>query len=312
MITDQDDFNTWSMPDLKDGIPNDKQVSSLLGKPAKWYSQDKKQIAPKKEVAKALTLDDVEAIRQSAYDDGFNEGNEAGFAQGLEKGTQEGVKQGTEKGFKEGEQQGLDEGKIRSEKLASQWESLIARLHCPLEKLDDNVEYQLINLATELAEQITRCEVEKNPQVILQALKQGVEALPVSEQKLTILLHPDDLSFVQQAYSAETCLERKWVLQPDPTLLRGDCQIHTQTSSIDYTFDARIKQILSQFFKKNFNNIPLKNNDSNLLNDEPMIAASDTLHSASAEQTAEQTAESEIPTNKSNEATIQGEANDQS
>jgi flagellar biosynthesis/type III secretory pathway protein FliH len=71
------------MPDLKDGIPNDKQVSSLLGKPAKWYSQDKKQIAPKKEVAKALTLDDVEAIRQSAYDDGFNEGNEAGFAQGL-------------------------------------------------------------------------------------------------------------------------------------------------------------------------------------------------------------------------------------
>ncbi len=305
MINDEDDFNAWNIPDLKDDSQGTKQVSSLLGNPAKWYTQDKKQSSPKKEAKKALTLDDVEEIRQSAYDDGFNEGNEAGFAQGLEKGTLEGIKQGTEQGFSTGEQQGLDEGKIRTDELARQWESLITRLHCPLEKLDDNVEYQLVNLATELAEQITRCEVEQNPKVILQALKQCVEALPVNEQKLTILLHPDDLSFVQQVYSKETCLERKWFLQAEPTLFRGDCQIHTQTSSIDYTFNARIKQILSQFFRQNFNTMPTKNNDSNLLNDEPMVVVPEDEPSTADAQTAE----SENITNKSNEETMLGEAN---
>ncbi|MCK5817841.1 MAG: flagellar assembly protein FliH [Psychromonas sp.] len=306
MITDPDDFDTWNIPDLIDDIDCDTQVSSLFGNPAKWYTQDNNKSSPKKDLAKPLSLNDVEAIRQSAYDDGFNEGKEAGFAQGLEKGTEEGIKQGIENGFAIGEQQGLDEAKIRIDVLAKHWESLIVRLHCPLEKLDDNVEYQLVNLATALVEQITRCEVEQNSKVILQALKQGVEALPVNEQILTILLHPDDLSIVQQVYSAETCLQRKWIVQAEPTLSRGDCQIHTQTSSIDYTFDSRIKQILSQFFRHNYNNIPKKNNDSNLLNDEPMIATSETDPS----ELAPEISETKSTTNQTIDATTEGEANE--
>ena len=263
------DVAAWALPTLDTKVKD--ETSSLFGKPASWYSQEKTPTKEKKENAlKPLTLDDIEAIRQSAYDDGFSEGKEAGFKEGLESGTQEGHLQGLATGLEEGTKQGLELGKSQIEECEKQWESLIERLQNPLEKLDNNVEYQLINLATTLAEQIARCEIETNQQVILQALKQGVEALPVSEQTLTISLHPDDLSFVQSAYSPEICLQRKWDLQPEPTLQRGDCQIHTQTSSIDYAFDSRIKQVLTQFFRNNFDQLPAKNNDSNLTNDQPM------------------------------------------
>lgn len=260
---------TWDLPTLDAKVKN--EAPSLFGKPASWYSQEKPPMTEKKEsTLKPLTLDDIEAIRQSAYDDGFSEGKDAGFKEGLESGTQEGHSQGLETGLEEGTKQGLELGEKQIDECEKQWEGLIERLQNPLEKLDNNVEYQLVNLATNLAEQIVRCEIETNQQVILQALKQGVEALPVSEQTLIISLHPEDLNFVQAAYSPEICLQRKWDLQPEPTLQRGDCQIHTQTSSIDYAFDTRIKQVLSQFFRNNFDQLPAKNNDSNLCNEQPM------------------------------------------
>lgn len=295
----------WGLPDLEG---DQSQASSLFGRPATWYSQEKKEKPEKNKSISPLTLDDIEAIRLSAYEDGFNEGNEAGFAQGLENGNEQGLKQGVEQGLIEGIEQGLEESQKQIEELTAKWESLIERLHNPLEKLDANVEYQLINLATSLAEQITRCEVEKDPQIILQALKQGVEALPVSEQVLTILLHPDDLNFVQQAYSSDVCLQRKWDLQPEATLQRGDCQIHTQTSSIDYAFDTRIKQVLSQFFRKNFETLPHKNNDSNLLNDEPMIAEESFVEGAIEDVTQpEKTGHSKFESEENTEIEVKNE-----
>jgi flagellar assembly protein FliH len=104
----------------------------------------------------------------------------------------------------------------------------------------------------------------------LRALKQAVDVLPISEQKLTINLHPDDLLFVQEAYSEEQCIQRGWDLQAEPALLRGDCQIHTQASSIDYTFDSRVEQVLKSFFKENHDQLPAKNDDSELNNDQAL------------------------------------------
>ena len=100
--------------------------------------------------------------------------------------------------------------------------------------------------------------------------EQAVEVLPVSEQTLSILLHPEDLKFVQNTYSQEVCSKRGWDLQPEAVLARGDCQIHTKVSSVDYTFSSRIEQVLKHFFKENHQQFPSKNDDSKLLNDHPI------------------------------------------
>jgi len=277
MINNNNEFENWELPDIEESVPNESQGTTLFGKPADWYRSDKQvsEEPPAEEVPQPLTLDDIEMIRQTAYDDGFKEGREAGLIQGLEEGRADGLQQGLQQGIEEGTQQGLGEGKIRIDEQVANWQSIIERLHNPLEKLDENVEYQLIRLATSLAEQITRCEVQSDPKIILQALKLATDALPVSEQTIKILLHPDDLKFVQDAYSPEVCLQRGWDLQAEPALARGDCQIKSQASSVDYTFSSRIEQVLKTFFKENHQQLPEKNDDSNLLNEQPFVSKQD-------------------------------------
>jgi flagellar assembly protein FliH len=272
MAEDKDDFENWSIPDLSESDDNSAEENTLFGKPATWYNNQEKAVedVDPEDQLKPLTLDDIEAIRQSAYEDGFNEGKDAGMIKGLEDGKLKGLGIGHTEGLEQGLQEGITQGAEQIKGQVTLWQSLMDRLHNPLEKLDDNTEYQLVRLATTLAEQITRCEIQSSPQIILQALKQAVDALPISEQKLMINLHPEDLLFVQNAYSAEQCHQRGWNLQAEPALMRGDCQIHTQVSSIDYAFNSRIEQVLKNFFKENHDQLPSKNDDSDLSNDQPM------------------------------------------
>jgi len=278
-VDNENQFKNWIIPEIDENNAESIEDNTLFGKPPSWYRGDEKheQEEEVEDSPKPLTLDDIEEIRQSAYEDGFKEGKEAGFVKGLEEGTAQGLQEGINKGNEQGLQEGLAAGQQQIDKLTQNWESLIERLHHPLEKLDDNVEYQLVLLATNLAEQIARSEVQTNPQIILQALKQAVDALPVSEQTLKILLHPDDLLFVQAAYSPEICEKRGWDLQGDPVLARGDCQIHTKTSSIDYAFSHRVEQVLTHFFKQNHAQLPEKNEDSNLLNEQPLATKKTSL-----------------------------------
>lgn len=290
MMDSEDNFKSWIIPDLDESKEEEVSDKTLFGKPASWYRHEEtvEEDDVVEDEPKPLTLDDIEAIRQSAYEDGFQEGKEAGLAKGLEEGTAEGLQRGIEQGTAQGLQEGLAAGEKQIAEQMHNWQSLIERLHNPLDKLDNNVEYQLVRMATTLAEQITRSEVQTNPQIILQALKQAVEALPVSEQTLKILLHPDDLAFVQAAYSPEVCAKRGWDLQGDPVLARGDCQIHTQTSSIDYSFSTRIEQVLKHFFKENHQQLPEKNDDSNLCDDAPREASASIEQPSSEEDLTQQ------------------------
>jgi len=274
MASNNDDDNTfekWSIPDFEQDVSIDGNNTDLFGRPASWYQDTPaEENETKEEGPKPLTLEDIEAIRASAYEDGFNEGKEAGYNKGLEEGKLQGLGEGHEEGLAQGLQEGLTEGQVKVDVQTLHWQQLVSRLHRPLEKLDEHVEFQLITLATNLAEQMVRCEVTVNPQVVLQALKQGIEALPVNEQHIIISLNPEDLSFVQDAFSEKECEKRGWDLRSEPTLLRGDCQIQTQTSSIDYAFSTRITQVLKHFLKENYQNTPEVSNDGELSNDHPI------------------------------------------
>jgi flagellar assembly protein FliH len=272
MTENKDEFENWSIPELSESNQAPVEGNTLFGKPATWYNNRDKAIeeVEVEDQPKPLTLDDIEAIRQAAYEDGFAEGKDAGFTQGLEEGKLAGMEAGHSEGLAQGLQEGLAQGAEQIEQQVAMWQTLLDRLHNPLEKLDENTEYQLVRLATTLAEQITRCEIQTSPQIILQALKQSVDALPISEQKLIINLHPEDLVFVQNAYSQEQCIQRGWDLQAEPTLMRGDCQINTKVSSVEFTFNSRIDQVLKNFFKENHQQLPKKNDDSDLTNDQPM------------------------------------------
>jgi len=288
-VDDNEQVEEWVLPDFEERNVKEKSETDLFGKPANWYNSDYQEtIEPEEEEPKPLTLEDIEAIRVSAYEDGFNEGKEAGFIKGLEEGKLQGLSEGHQQGLEQGLEQGLKEGQVKIDAQTLHWEQLVSRLHRPLERLDESVEFQLIKLSTRLAEQMVRCEVTVNPKVVLQALKQAVEALPANKQRIILSFHPDDLLFVQHAFSESECEKRGWDLRAEPTLSRGDCHVQTETSSIDYTFATRIDQVLSHFLKENYQHSPEVSDDLDISHDQALDYEMVTEAALHAELDAEQ------------------------
>ena len=133
----------------------------------------------------------------------------------------------------------------------ARWQELASRLATPLSELDDAVEQQLITLVQQLARALIRHEAETSPRLLLEALKQGLALLPAAEQGVTLMLHPEDLARIEEAFGAEECVKRHWRLQSDPTLSPGDLQLATELSSIDLALSGRIDQLLRNFLRDN-------------------------------------------------------------
>lgn len=249
--SDEQTAHTWQWPEMEP--PQGEAESNALGYPPDWYRKPEPEVdePEEEEPQQPLTLEEIEAVRQAAYDDGFAEGREAGEAKGLEEGKLLGLQQGHEAGFEQGKEEGLALGRELIESQATQWQALLDRLAQPLHELDEQVENQLVWLAMRLARALIKQEVHTSSDLLLGALKEAIGLLPAAEEGVRIALHPEDLALVQEVYGEEACAKRGWQLEADPTLGRGDLQMSSHTSSIDMLLEQRIDQLLRQFLRSN-------------------------------------------------------------
>ncbi|WP_434144762.1 FliH/SctL family protein [Photobacterium leiognathi] len=89
--------------------------------------------------------------------------------------------------------------------------------------------------------------MKTNPQVILNTIREVVATLPVANREITMHLHPEDIALVKQNFTDEDLQERKWKLISEPGLNRGDLQVNSQDTSVDYFIDERIRHSLTTF-----------------------------------------------------------------
>lgn len=249
---DEAQIEAWGWPEME----TEAEVeTNALGLAPDWYRQEQAPELPPdvpvEEPAPSITAEEVEAIRQAAWEEGMREGREAGFAKGLEEGKLEGLQQGHQAGLEQGREEGLALGRDQVEQEVARWQALATRLATPLSELDGAVEQQLIALVQQLARALIRHEAQTSPALLLEALKQGLALLPAAEQGVTLMLHPDDVTRVEQAFGAEECARRHWRLQSEPTFSPGDLQLATELSSIDLTLSGRIDQLLRNFLRDN-------------------------------------------------------------
>ncbi|GHA47491.1 flagellar assembly protein FliH [Photobacterium aphoticum] len=198
-----------------------------------------------------LTAADLDAIRESAYEEGQTEGREAGYQDGFAQGQVEGLEQGTAQGLEQGLAQGLEQGQQQIDTQVGHLTQLIEQLATPLKQVDNAVEQELLRLVTGLTRELIQVELKTNPTVILQTLRESIATLPMAGQIVTIQLHPDDLAVVKDAYGEENLAERQWRLQAEPALQRGDLQLQAGDSTVDYQMEHRIRDLLNGFIGRN-------------------------------------------------------------
>lgn len=243
--TDDVTPDLWQIPNVEN-TEIDEEKTNAFGFKSNWRYEPPEE--PEQE-PQPLTAQEIEEIRQAAYQEGFSEGKEEGFSAGYDEGKTQGHQDGLVKGTEEGFEKGLEQGKHQIDTLAAKWQSLIEDLHAPVKKVEHNVEQQLLALLVPLVEAVTLIEAKTNPDILLSAISQGMKALPLQESNTQIYLHPQDIKLVEENFGAEHIQTQGWRLLPQPDLAQGSCIIENSTSNIDLTVKSRLKEVLDSFLQ---------------------------------------------------------------
>ena len=161
------------------------------------------------------TLRQVEDIEQRAREDGFA----AGLAEGRAAGRAE----------------------IAAE--VARIQSIVAAIAAPFANLDAAVESELVLLATTAATRVVRHELALAPERILDAVRDGLAALPAYARNVKLFLAPDDAALVRE-HLVPGASGHAWDIVEDASLTRGGCRVLADTSQVDATLESRLATII--------------------------------------------------------------------
>lgn len=173
---------------------------------------------------------ELEALRQTAYREGFE--------QGRKEGRQAGHAEGLAAGRSHGEQQGQE--------TARRMAAMVDSLAEPAGELDEAVEQELAALTLLLAQQVIRRELQTQPGEIVPVIREAVALLPFSARDVRVRVHPDDARFLREVLG-EDDESRSWRLVEDPGVSRGGCLVATQSSHIDATLEHRLNVLATDW-----------------------------------------------------------------
>ena len=172
-----------------------------------------------------LTLEELESIRQEAYNDGFATGEKEGF-----HSTQLKVRQEAEAAL--------------TAKVAS-LERLMNNLMAPLAEQDMQLEKAMVGLVEHMTRQVIQREMKTDSRLIEQVLREGLKLLPMGADNIRLFINPQDF---EQIKALRERHEERWRIVEDDTLQPGGCRIETEHSRIDASIETRIKLAMSQLF----------------------------------------------------------------
>lgn len=181
------------------------------------------------------TVTEIEAMQKQAYDEAFAQGRAEGFQQGYTEG------------YEAGDQKGYQDNKEKLDKKAVELNLLMESLSEPFKALDEEVEKELVKLAIGLARQIIRREIKMDAGQVIGAVRQAMSVLPLSSQKVTLYLHPEDAGLVRSVLSLDD-MSPAWVINEDPLITRGGCKIDTDVSHIDASVEHRLAAAIAAVF----------------------------------------------------------------
>jgi len=104
------------------------------------------------------------------------------------------------------------------------------------------MENELAQLALAVGKQLARRELRIEPAQVIAILREALALLPAAAREVRVHLHPEDAATVREHLTAPAN-ERAWTLVEDPTLSRGGCVVHSQSSRIDARLESRIAAV---------------------------------------------------------------------
>lgn len=179
------------------------------------------------EAVQPLTLEQLEQIRQEAYNEGFAVGEKDGFHAGQLKAKQE-----------------ADAAlSIHTTRL----ETLMSALFAPIAEQDQQIEEDLLALLKAMVKEVIGRELKLDSSQIRAVVQNALKLLPMGAHNIRVHLNPQDFEAIKQLRERH---EEHWKLLEDDQLLPGGCRVETEHSRIDASVEARLELALKQLFEQ--------------------------------------------------------------
>ncbi|AZE74216.1 Flagellar assembly protein FliH [Pseudomonas synxantha] len=208
-------FDIWSLPSFDPHVPQ-PEPEPVVETPVEMEEVPLDEVQP-------LTLDELEAIRQEAYNEGFAAGEKDGFRSTTLK-----VRQEAEAAL--------------ATQVAS-LERLMANLFDPIAEQDTQLEKSMVGLVQHITRQVIQRELVLDSSQIESVMREALKLLPLGVGNVRLYINPQDF---EQVKALRERHEETWRIVEDAALLPGGCRVETEHSRIDATVETRISQIMDK------------------------------------------------------------------
>ena len=172
------------------------------------------------------SVEELEAMREAARQDGYAQGLEEGRATGHTEGYADGARQG-----KQEAQQELEH--LRA--IAATFSDAVGRA-------DETIATDVLELALRLARGMVHTAFNVRPELILDVVRDAIDRLPALQQPAVMTLHPEDAMLVRDGMADELS-KGGWRIREDAQLGRGGCKVETASNQIDAQSQARWQRL---------------------------------------------------------------------
>lgn len=208
-------FDIWSLPSFDPHVP-EPEPEPVEEPPAQMEEVPLEEVQP-------LTLEELETIRQEAYNEGFAAGEKDGFRSTTLK-----VRQEAEEAL--------------SVKLGS-LERLMGSLFDPIAEQDSQLEKSMVGLVQHITRQVIQRELALDSSQIESVMREALKLLPLGVGNVRLYINPQDF---EQVKALRERHEETWRIVEDAALQPGGCRVETEHSRIDATVETRISQIMAK------------------------------------------------------------------
>lgn len=209
-------FDVWALPSFDPFVPEPE--------PEPEPEPPEMEEVPLDEV-QPLTLEELESIRQEAYNEGFAIGEKEGFHSTTLK-----VRQEAEA--------------VLAPKVAG-LEQLMANLFEPIAEQDTQIEKSLVDLVQHITKQVIQRELAIDSTQIEHVMREALKLLPLGVGNVRLHINPQDF---EQVKALRERHEETWRIVEDESLLPGGCRVETEHSRIDATVETRVAQVMAKLF----------------------------------------------------------------
>jgi len=210
-------FDVWALPSFDPHQP-EPEPEPVVETPVEMEEVPLEEVQP-------LTLEELESIRQEAYNEGFSAGEKDGFRSTTLKVRQEA-------------------DAALGVKLAS-LETLMGSLFEPIAEQDSQIEKAMVDLVQHIARQVIQRELALDSTQIERVMREALKLLPLGVGNVRLYINPQDF---EQVKALRERHEETWRIVEDAALLPGGCRVETEQSRIDATVETRISQIMAKLF----------------------------------------------------------------